>query len=195
MKSILKLYVPLILSGVVGCSSTNTSQSGIVAAECKQTPIQKSDLTKLGITPTPRKITVVRMIGTWCPYCKNDLKQIDDNFTKGTWLPDTVEVFLIAYRSPKENPDTYSEFQSGELSQVNTNAIHAVYLDEAYDQLLKIQSHSGEPLLKGWKGVPFGLVFGKDGRLAFRGHFTMSLGFQNNHYKFITKLQKENCQP
>jgi hypothetical protein len=58
-----------------------------------------------------------------------------------------------------------------------------------------MKTASGEPLFTGWNGIPFGLVFGKDGRLAFRGHFTMNDVYEDAHYKFITDLQKETCSP
>ncbi len=175
-----------------GCASTD--KSGIVAAGCQSTPIQNTDLKLLGITPTVGKITVVRMIGTWCPYCQEDFKQIAEHFKTKKWSPDSVEVFLVAYRSSKETGDTYLEFEKLHSQELG-ETINAKFLDQTYDQLLKLQTKSGEPLLTGWSGVPFGLVFGKDGRLAFRGHFTMSSGFQDNHYAFITKLQKESCRP
>lgn len=72
-------------------------------------------------------------------------------------------------------------------------SVQIIFLDRTYPDLLTSKSESGELILAGWKAVPYSLVFAKDGRLAYRGHFTMIPSQQHNHYDFITFLQQENC--
>ena len=62
-----------------------------------------------------------------------------------------------------------------------------------FPELSQKKNKSGATLFDGWRGVPFALVFGKDQRLAFRGHFTSSPENEEKHYKYIGQLQAETC--
>jgi hypothetical protein len=74
-------------------------------------------------------------------------------------------------------------------------AAQIVYVDRDYKELSAHLGADKKPLFNGWTGVPFSLVFGKDGRLAHRGHFTDSTIVQKAHYQLITDIAKEKCAP
>src|SRR4029079_17979045 len=107
----------------------------------------------------------------------------------------TVRLFLLAYHNHSEDRKTFDRFVNTKFEQfgIPREAVQIQYVDKTFAELEKTQAASGQKLFEGWQGVPFGMVFGKDGRLAFRGHFTMSDLSEDEHYKFITDLQKENC--
>jgi hypothetical protein len=156
----------------------------------------EADLSVFGLEPQPGKIIVTRLFATWCPFCKSDLQRMAKLFKNGTWDPETVHVFLIAYQNHSENRSTFDGFRRDGIKSFGfpEGAVHLVYIDKTYPELVRSKNADGRLLFEGWKGVPFGLVFGKDQRLAFRGHFTMSDVSEDQHYAFITGLQKESCR-
>lgn len=108
-----------------------------------------------------------------------------------------MNLFLLAYVNHGENKETFAAFLKSGLATMGIprEALQIKFVDKPYAELAKSKGRSGDLLFEGWKGVPFALVFGKDGRLATRGHFTMSDQSEDDHYKFISQLQKENCVP
>jgi hypothetical protein len=154
------------------------------------------DLAKFGFAPAPDKVVVMRLFRVSCPVCKEDLVRIGSYFQNGTWSKDHVQLFLIAYR--KEGVEDRHTFDSFMREQMGTfgiplEAAQVVYVDKDYYALLKSKAASGDLIFDGWRAVPFGLVFARNGRLAYRGHFTTSTGTEDEHYRFVTQLQKENC--
>lgn len=137
----------------------------------------------------------MRVFATWCPYCKDDLTAIGDGFKKGTWKPDDVQIYLMTYKNRRENRETYTTFIRDTFPKfgIPSGAAQIVYVDKDFAELSKMKSQTGKLMFEGWQGVPFGLVFGKDGRLAYRGHFTQGPKIQDAHYEFISRLSKENC--
>lgn len=137
----------------------------------------------------------MRVFATWCPYCKDDLAAIGKRFKSGEWKAENVQLYLMTYKNKRENAQTYTAFIRDTFPQygIPESAAQIVFVDKDFNELSKVKSASGKTMFEGWQGVPFGLVFGKDGRLAFRGHFTQGPPSQDAHYNFISGLSKENC--
>ncbi|MGE0529378.1 MAG: hypothetical protein AB7G93_05670 [Bdellovibrionales bacterium] len=190
------LVIMLALHLLFTAACASTSASGIVAQSCgATTDVRVEDLESLGIRVSKSKVLVMRLFTTWCPYCKEDLEHIGRRFQNGTWTKEKIALVLVAYRNPREDRERIEVFKNERLATfgIPQESTQVIYIDKPYPELLAATNTKGHALFTGWKGVPFGLVFGKDGRLAFRGHFTSSLGFQENHYRFITELQDERC--
>lgn len=194
MRPLLTLSLLLITA----CSSSPKVTPSILAPKCEITPVQIGDLEPFGFQPAPGKIVVVRLMRINCPFCKEDLMRLGSFFQNGTWSKDKVHVFLIAYRKEGiEDRKTFDKFMREELGNfgIPMEAVQATYLDKDYYTLVKSHNKAGKLIFQDWKAVPFGLVFGKDGRLAYRGHFTTSPGTEDSHYQFISGLQTETCAP
>lgn len=185
----------LLLFTLLLTACAHNPSTGILAPNCAKTPIQVNDLAALGFKPTAGKIVVLRVFATWCPFCKSDLTRMGELFRKGTWQPQDVEILLLAYHNHNEDQNSFAQFSQGAFPTYGLpkEVVQMIYIDQPYSELVKRKTATGQELLNGWSGVPYALVFGKDGRLAFRGHFTMSDGYQENHYKFITGLTREKC--
>lgn len=176
--------------------SCRTSPKREIQSErCGPTPVMASEFKQFGLNPEPGKINVMRVFATWCPYCKEDLKSIGEKFKSGEWKPETVQLLLMAYRNRHENKTTLDTFVKKDFRNfdIPLEAVQIVYVDRDFKELGLVTAKDGQPLLSGWEGVPFALVFGKDGRLAFRGHFTQSPVHQKEHYSLITRLTSESC--
>lgn len=187
------LGLGLMLALFVGCSSA--PKTGILAPKCGRTAVNEHDVEKFGFKAVPDKVVVMRVFATWCPYCKEDLDRIGELFKAGTWKPNEIQIFLLAYSNHGEDRASFDEFVSKRLASfgIPREAVQLEYVDKTYTELVQEKTASGRVLFGGWRGVPFGLVFGKDGRLAFRGHFTMSVPVEDAHYAFVTTLAKETC--
>jgi thiol-disulfide isomerase/thioredoxin len=197
MKRVVMKLVTLLLPFVFTISCTSaTKDRGIVARTCGTTPAKSTDLQMFGFTVPKNKILVMRIFASWCPYCKEDLAEIGRHFRNGDYTPETVQVLLMSYKGSRENKATFDNFLRNSLPKfgIPSSAVQVVFVDKDHAELSKSKSASGEPLFTGWQGVPFGLIFGKDGRLAFRGHFTTSPQFQDGHYLFIKELTQESCR-
>ncbi|MBX3020937.1 MAG: hypothetical protein KF799_04615 [Bdellovibrionales bacterium] len=188
---------PLILLAVFLLSACSSApKPTILAAKCEDTPVKAADLEPLNFQPAPGKVVVVRLMRINCPFCKEDLRRIGSFFQNGTWNKDKVHLFLIAYRKEGiEDRKTFDKFMREELPGfgIPMEAAQAIYLDKDYYALVRTRNKTDALIFEEWRAVPFGLVFGTDGRLAYRGHFTTSSGAENTHYDFITQLQAENC--
>lgn len=191
MTRILALIVLLILSA---CASRQKLEP-VINRSCGKTPIMQTDLSSFNINPAAGKVTVLRIIRSSCPYCKEDLEQIGLMFKTQRWKPEQIQVILMAYRKEGvENRETFDGFVR-ELAGKGfpIESVQIVYLDKTYPALLKAKTASGEFIFEDWKAVPYSLVFAKNGRLAYRGHFTMNHASQSAHYDFLTELQSESC--
>ncbi len=191
----MRLFSLILLSTVLtACASTKPA--GIMAEKCGPTPIKLKDTEVFGFTPVKNKIVVMRVFATWCPYCKEDLATIGAKFKSGEWKTADVQIYLMSYKNRRENRETYTEFIRDTFPKfgIPSSAAQIVYVDKDYPQLAKMKSQTKKLMFEGWQGVPFGLVFGKDGRLAFRGHFTQGPSLLDAHYAFITQLTKETCK-
>lgn len=187
------VFLALLLTG---CASRAPKRSNILAAHCQPTAVTVSDLEPLGFLPAPGKVVVARIIRVSCPYCKDDLLRMGARFQNGEWSKNDVEVFLVAYRKEGiEDRSTFDSFVRDEMGTfgIPPDAVQIVYRDRDYFTLSQTRSAKNLPLFEGWKAVPFGMVFAKDGRLAYRGHFTTSTGAESEHYRFVTALQTEKC--
>lgn len=186
------LALPLILT--VGCS-TASKDRGVVERNCGTTPVKSADLEMFGFSVPKDKVVVMRIFASWCPYCKEDFNEIGKHFKSGDYNPETVHILLLSYKGSKENKATFDAFLRNSLPKygIPSSAVQVVFVDKTHAELSKSKAASGDPMFTGWQGVPFGLIFGKDGRLAFRGHFTTSPQFQDGHYLFIKELTQETC--
>jgi hypothetical protein len=181
-----------------GCASNPAPPSGIVASKCGESSVVRaSDLQTFGFHPSAGKIHVFRIFASWCPFCENDLARMGQQFANGKWSAANVEVLLLAYHNRREDRQSFEKFKNGELKTLGipSKGLQIQFVDQDYEHLKQSLNSSGHLLFKGWRGIPFGLVFGKDGRLVFRGHFTISDSFEDGHYEMITRLQKESCGP
>lgn len=177
----------LLLLFVIGCAST--SRSGLVAPACGPSAQNVGELTRFGFKPEKGKVTVFRIFATWCPYCHDDLGEIARRFASGEWSKDDVSVLLLAYRNRKEDRASFNEFKRPSIP-----GLQLEYVDQDHKELSVVKGVDGQPLLPEWRGVPYGMIFGKDGRMVFRGHFTHSPPFQAAHYKLIGKVAHESCR-
>ncbi len=178
----------------VGCASKPPKPA--FNNDCDRTPVVREDLNQFNVTPAPNKVTVLRIFRSTSPYCREDLMRIGMLFKNGTWSTEHVQLVLIAYKKEGiENRQTFDKFVRQDLVSLGIplEATQIVFLDKSYPTLAQSKSKSGEPVFAEWKAVPYGLVFAKDGRLAYSGHFTASPALQDNHYKFVTELQTVTC--
>ena len=195
------LTVATACATVVGCATHRTPPQpteGILAPQCHSTPVSAKDLRTFGFAPAANKVVVVRLFRMSCPFCKEDLLRIGSLFQNGTWSKDKVQLALIAYKKEGvEDRKTFDRFMREEISQfgIPLEAAQVVYVDKDYYKLVRTKNSQGDLVLEGWRAVPFSLVFGKDGRLAYRGHFTSTPTDSDRHYKFVTDLLAEQCEP
>ncbi|HMN67495.1 MAG TPA: hypothetical protein PKC28_03055 [Bdellovibrionales bacterium] len=181
------------LACLTGCASTPIP--GMVQRACGKTPVNLSAMETLGFTPPKNKVVVMRIFATWCPYCKEDLAAIGQRFKRGQWTEDKVHILLLSYANKREGKDTYTEFITKTFGRygIPASAAQIIFVDQSYKELMKIKGKDGKALFTTWKGVPFALLFGKDGRLVFRGHFTTSPQVTDGHYRLIGELVQETC--
>lgn len=194
------LFIGLVFATVaLGCAQPQRAAGGpVTSSRCGATAVTASDLSLLNVSPTPGKVKVVRMIRSSCPYCRDDLMRMGLLFKGGEWKTDAIQVVVIGYRKEKvENRKTFDEFVRDELPQfgIPLEAMQVIYLDKTYPALKQTKTGKGERMLAGWQAVPYGLAFGRDGRLVYAGQFTVTAKDQDEHYQMITKLQTETCQP
>ena len=186
----------ILMAAMLAACATPKKETGVLAATCgSNTPVQVADLAQFGFKPAAGKIGVMRIFATWCPYCKEDLSALGGLFAKGQFTPENTQVYLLAFKNSRETKAGFDQFVKKVFPSfgIPQTSAQIIYVDKNFEELSKAASATGAPMFTGWQGMPFGLVFGKDGRLAFRGHFTTSPQFQDNHYDFITGLTKESC--
>lgn len=179
---------------IAGCATSD--KNGAHPRGCASTPVKVKELEQFGFTVPKNKIAVMRIFATWCPYCKEDLAEIGKRFKSGEWTAENVQVLLMSYSNRNEGKDTYDKFIRDTFPKtgIPSSAAQVIYVTKDFKELAAIKGADGQPLFNGWKGVPFALVFGKDGRLAYRGHFTNSPPVTDAHYRLITEISKEVCK-
>lgn len=186
----------LLMGLLCGCASTKAKNTQFFNRACTPTPVQVGDLAQFNIAPAPGKVSVVRVLRSACPACKEDLQQIGLMFKTGKWKAVDLQLVLVSYRKEGiETKETFDTFVRGELVPLGfpIESAQIVFLDATYNDLLKAKAKSGDKMFPDWKAVPYSLVFAKDGRLAYRGHFTLVASQQDRHYDFVTELQNEAC--
>jgi hypothetical protein len=193
MRKLLMIISTFIFAG---CASS-TKMPGIVAEKCGATsPVMMSDMESFGFLPVKDKVIVMRVFATWCPYCKDDFTRIGQKFKSGEWNSQNVQLYLMTYKNRRENHKSYLEFIRNTFPKfdIPIDAAQIVYVNKDFTQLVKTKNIAGKLIFEGWQGLPFALVFGKDGRLVFRGHFTQGPPTQDAHYAMISRLTKETCE-
>ena len=188
-------YLPALFLLLVSCA-TPKKETGVIADKCGMpSAITVKDLEAFGFTVPKNKIAVLRIFATWCPYCKEDFGELGGHYRNKNISPETVQVLLMSYKNRRESKATYDAFLRDTFPKfgIPSEAAQIVYVDKDFNELSRSKSAGGQAMFTGWQGVPFTLIFGKDGRLAYRGHFTNSPQLQDVHYDFIRKLSKEDC--
>lgn len=184
-----------IVGVCAGCASAKPVQPTF-NNKCGPTPVQREDLRQFNVSPEANKVTVLRIFRSSSPYCREDLMRIGMLFKNGTWSSDKVQLVLIAYKKAGvESRKTFDKFVRNDLVSLGIplESTQIVFLDKTYPVLAQSKNKRGDLVFADWRAVPYGLVFAKDGRLAYAGHFTASPVLQDNHYQFITELQNETC--
>lgn len=139
-----------------------------------------------------KKVRVIRLMATWCPYCKNDLKNLNDRFANGTYKKDKVQVHMITYDNRREKLNTVQTFMKKapkEYAPLNTEQFNVSFWDKTFNDISPMKSNNGLALFPGWSGVPFGVVIDCQDRVIFQGHFTESPEKELEQYKLIEKAQ------
>ena len=188
------LLIAMTALMVGGCATGSKLGDG-AGRTCGATAVNVKEMEAFGFTPPKGKVVVARVFATWCPYCKEDLDEIGKRFLNGTWSTNNVHVLLLTYRNRAESKASYDKFLREGLPKygIPASAVQVVFADKDHKELSSALGADKKPLLPNWSGIPYGLVFGKDGRLAFRGHFTNSPPVQEAHYRLITDISKETC--
>lgn len=183
-----------VLVTLASCQSTR--KQDVRPESCGPTPVMLKDLEPFGFQSTGKKVVIVRLFRGSCPFCKEDLRRLGEMFKAKKWSPEDVQLFLIAYyKEGVENQQSFDSFVREQFSsfQIPMEATQIIYINKSYYDLIRSQNAAGKAIFEGWKAVPFGLIFARDGRLADRGHFTQSEASQEGQYKLISRLQKETC--
>ncbi len=139
-----------------------------------------------------KKVHVIRLMATWCPYCKNDLKHINERFANGTFQKDKVKVHMLTYDNRKEKLNTVQSFMKKapkEYAPLNTEQFSVSFWDKTYNDISMMKDANGLPLFPAWAGVPFGVVIDCQDRVIFQGHFTESPEREAEQYEMIQKAQ------
>lgn len=188
------LGIVFLVLSAGGCASKPAKPAFNV--KCGPTPIVRDDLAQFNITPIANKVTVVRIFRSNSPYCREDLMRMGLLFKDHKWSSENIQLVLIAYKKEGvESRKTFDAFVRTDLVSfgIPLESTQIVFLDKTYPVLAQSKGKSGDLIFADWKAVPYGLVFAKDGRLAYSGHFTSNPNLQDNHYGFITDLQSETC--
>lgn len=189
--------------GTKSTENTNTAEQSTVAnvsAEDYQTLVTKPIAWKSGKIAKPtalwaadsKKVHVIRLMATWCPHCKNDLKHLNDNFQNGTYKKDQVQVHLISYNNRKEKQDTAQKFArtaSKTFAPFAQDNFSLSFWDKAYTDIEPLHNEHGTTLFPQWTGVPFGIIVDCQDNVIFRGHFTDSPEQEQEQYAMIAKAQ------
>lgn len=152
------------------------------------------------LSPLKGKVVIFRLIGTWCPYCKNDLAYINQNYLK-TAARDQVELVLLTNSSRRETAESVKSFRDLARQQrdVDPRQVHLWYIGDEGEmngvkRLAEWKQGSGELLFPDYRGVPYGMIFDRYGRLRFRGLFTGSTEVTAAHYAMVDSLTSgKNC--
>jgi hypothetical protein len=200
LKSLKFIFLGASVLATINCTSKpkKIPHVDVVAkANCGTTPVNARDLEQFNFSPTPGKVTVVRVFRSTCPFCKEDILRMGEMFRSGKWRTNDIQILFMAYKKEGiESRQSFDRFVREDLNSfaIPLEATQMAFLDKTYPEILQTKSKSGEVIFQDWRAVPYGLVFGRDGRLVYRGHFTTSTGEQDANYKLIAELQAETCR-
>lgn len=152
--------------------------------------------------PTPlwnaadaKKVRVIRLMATWCPYCKNDLKALNDNLQNGTLKKDQVQIHLITYQNRKEKLASVQTFARDTITRYkpfSKENFTVSFWDKTSNDIEPTKNEQGALLFPDWAGVPYGVVIDCQDNVIFQGHFTNSAEQEAQHYAMIAKAQ-DSC--
>ena len=113
------------------------------------------------------------------------------------WPEDQIQVMLLNYNNSGDDQQDFDRFKNNVFPgyRIPPGMVQLVFLNQDYKYLQSRKAKDAKPLFADWRGVPYALIFGKDGRLVYRGHFTSSPNVQASHYDLIASLTKEQCKP
>lgn len=142
-----------------------------------------------------KKVRVIRLMASWCPYCKNDLKALNDHVQTGTLKKDQVQIHLITYQNRKENLASVQKFAreiSSRYKPFSNQNFTVSYWDKTSNDIEPTKNEQGALLFPEWAGVPYGVVIDCQDNVIFQGHFTNSAEQEAQHYAMIAKAQ-DSC--
>lgn len=140
------------------------------------------------------KVTVFRLYGTWCPYCKRDIQSLNTKF--GKLVKDKkLDMVLVSFQSRKESDESIELFLNHGAQELGVEKSNFRWLHSGLkgSDLKELRTKEKESLFPDFMGVPYGLVFDAKGRLRFRGHFTGEEKMQEKHYDMISSLATGKC--
>lgn len=142
-----------------------------------------------------KRVHVIRLMATWCPYCKNDLKALNDHFQNGTFKKDQVKVHLVSYHNKRESKASVQKF-AREINKRYTpfaqDSFSFSFWDKSAQDIEALQDAQGLKYFPNWQGVPYGIVIDCQDRVIFHGHFTNGPEQEAEQYALIAKAQ-ESC--
>ncbi len=187
-----------------------TIAAGNAGAECPPvlskdanylSALQSQDIRDGAVAGAPRalaipqgKVTAVRLFATWCPYCKRDMKQLND--VLGTSLDqDKLDTLLVVFKSRLETEATLKKFMLEGLAQLGVKAqrFDFRHVQMTGAEMKAVKGADGSLLFPEFLGVPYALVFDKKGQLRFRGNFTADEKTIKQHYDMIQSLVNGSC--
>lgn len=146
------------------------------------------------LQPTKGKVTVIRLYGTWCPYCKQDIQSLNSRFEPLVGEK-KLDIVLVSFQSRKETDESIDLFLNHGVKELNVDKknFRWAHSDIKSADVKSLKNNSDEDVFPGFLGVPYGLVFDDKGRLRFQGHFTGEESVRNKHYDMINSLASGRC--
>lgn len=146
------------------------------------------------LQPTKGKVTVMRLYGTWCPYCKQDIKSLNSRFANLV-EGGKLDMVLVSFQSRKETDESIDLFLNHGVKELGVDKKNFRWVHSGIKSadVKALKNKKDEEVFPGFLGVPYGLVFDAKGRLRFQGHFTGEEATQNKHYDMINSLASGRC--
>lgn len=156
--------------------------------------VPQGDAATFDLKSKKGKVVVMRLFATWCPYCKEDLKVIEDTM-KSLIDEDKIDVTLVVFKSRKETDETLKNFMAVGAQELGLRpaSYDWVYSDVQTPAMKEVKDKKGHLLFPNYQGVPYALVFDSKGQLRYRGNFTESKETRKKHYEMIAALSKNQC--
>ena len=143
---------------------------------------------------------VVRLIGTWCPFCKADIGALYEQYRER--FPGDLEVVLIAFESRRDNAELTAAFRNWVANRLRVDStrfrLFFVPADaqsgkSGFEQLRDAATADGAAIAPNFLGVPYALVYDPQGTLRLRGTFTTDDASRAPHYQVVRRLVDRIC--
>lgn len=142
------------------------------------------------------KVVILRLVGTWCPFCKGDMVELSKRYL-ATDKRSRVEVVVVAPSSSRETEASIRRFVAESAQSLGVAVAHMNFwfvpsqIDRnlnGFRVLVETTDSSGNPLFPNVTGVPYSMVYDKRGQLRLRGTFTRSAELTAAHYSAIDSM-------